>query len=180
MKRRRNNEQNEREWQAKQEINGQSNQELKSHQESPRSRELRTLIWFCCLVFFLRLLQWWSERHHSVCSLFPAGQWQRRLPWNNAEPLPVSVTLSWLMYTFDPPFTLSAYFTQPPFLIFYQPSIHSSNFIKEIHPSGYNDYNLTKTLMIVLSSLACLAKRLISKDWFFSLFSNNTEHVILT
>lgn len=78
------------------------------------------------------------------------------------------------MYTFDPPFTLSAYFTQPRFLIFYQPSLHSSNFIKEIHPSGDNDYYLTKILMIVLSSLARLAKRLILR---LILFLNNTGHV---
>lgn len=90
------------------------------------------VICFCCFVFFsLRLLRWWSECHHSVCSMFPAGQRQRRLPWNNGEPLPVSVTLSWLMFNFYRPFTSSAYFTQPHFLIFYRPSIHWSNFIKE-------------------------------------------------
>lgn len=53
----------------------------------------KVLLLSLCFFFILRLLWRWSQRHHRFCSLFPARQRQRRLPWNNGEPLPVSRTL---------------------------------------------------------------------------------------
>lgn len=75
-------------------------QENKSNQvfstKKAKKSSLTTFIFVC----FVRSRLLWqrSERHHSVCCLFPARQWPRGLPWNNGEPLPVSITPPWIKH----------------------------------------------------------------------------------
>lgn len=64
--------------------------------EQSSSRQRNSYYFYFCVCFLSRLLWQRSERHHRVCCLFSARQRPRGVPWNNGEPLPVSIKKRWL------------------------------------------------------------------------------------